>query len=204
MSTERQALDVSQLPTVVFGHRSKLWWGTAAFMAVETTTLAIFVTSYFYLARLRNSWPPEPIPPPDLLPGTLVLIVLLLTVPLEILAKPYGHRMQLRPLLKFKFASLAATASAGLLRIWEFRGLNVRWDDNAYGSVVWALLCFHTLLLIVEVIEEILILGFLAVPSMREPKHFADAEDSGFYQFFLVAVTVVIYLTVYVAPRLMS
>lgn len=201
MSTQRQAIDVSTLPTIVFGHRSKLWWGTAAFMFVETTTLGILVSSYFYLARLRDSWPPAPIPPPDLLPGTLILIVLLVTVPLEKRSTQVARSFELRSLLAFKFASLSATICAALLRIREFRAVNVRWDDNAYGSVVWGLLVFHSALLIVEVFEELLIMGFLA-SSKREKKHFTDAEDSSFYQYFLVAASVVVYATLYIAPRL--
>ena len=30
------------------------------------------------------------------------------------------------------------------LRASEFRTLNVRWDQNAYGSIVWILLGLHT------------------------------------------------------------
>ena len=30
------------------------------------------------------------------------------------------------------------------VRGFEFAALNVQWDTNAYGSIVWALLALHT------------------------------------------------------------
>jgi len=36
-------LNVADLPTVVFGKRSPMWWATAGIMLVEGVLLAIFV-----------------------------------------------------------------------------------------------------------------------------------------------------------------
>ena len=44
-----RALDVAGLPTVVFGHRSLMWWGTLGVMAIEGTVFALAVMAYFYL-----------------------------------------------------------------------------------------------------------------------------------------------------------
>ena len=48
MSRSR-ALDVSELPTFGFGHRSILWWATMCMIAVEGTVFALSITSYIYL-----------------------------------------------------------------------------------------------------------------------------------------------------------
>lgn len=198
---QRQHLDVSHLPTVAFGSRNQTWWGTIGFMMAETTTLGIFVSSYFYLARNRDSWPPGT-PLPDLAIPTIVLVFMLLPVIPKAIAIKQGRELNIGGVIRYASIAVALALVGAILRIWEFDALNVSWDDNAYGSVVWALLCFHTLLLVVDLIEESVITLFL-MSRHREKKHLADAEESAFYQFFLSSVSVVVYLTIYIAPRVM-
>ena len=57
MTAPVRALDVSTLPTTVFGHRSHMWWGTLGFMLIEGTTLLVCVASYFYLRLNFTTWP---------------------------------------------------------------------------------------------------------------------------------------------------
>jgi len=198
---ERHDLDVSRLPTVAFGNRNQTWWGTIGFMMAETTTLGIFVSSYFYLARNRDSWPPGA-PLPDLGIATVVLVFMLLPVIPKALAIKRGRAFDIGGVIRYAAIAIALALVGAIFRIREFDTLNVRWDDNAYGSVVWALLCFHTLLLVVDIIEESVITLFL-FSKHREKKHLADAEESAFYQFFLSSVSLVVYLTIYIAPRVM-
>ena len=197
----RRHLDVSDLPTVAFGNRNQTWWGTIGFMFAESTTLGIFVSSYFYLARDRDSWPPGT-PLPDLGIPTAVLVFMVLPVIPKFLAIKRGRELDIGGVVRYASIAIALALVGAILRIWEFDALNVRWDDNAYGSVVWALLVFHTLLLVVDLIEESVITLFL-VSKNHEKKHLADAEESAFYQFFLSSVSIVVYLTIYIAPRVM-
>ena len=37
MTRAATLVDVSRLPTTVFGHRSHMWWGTLGFMLIEGT-----------------------------------------------------------------------------------------------------------------------------------------------------------------------
>ena len=39
---------------------------------------------------------------------------------------------------------IAFAVAFNIVRVFEFRSLNVWWDTNAYGSVVWTLLGLHT------------------------------------------------------------
>ena len=66
----RRELNVADLPSVVFGHRSLIWWGTAGMMMIEGTVFAIVVATYFYLRTRSTDWPPG-LMPPKLLAGTL-------------------------------------------------------------------------------------------------------------------------------------
>ena len=70
-------LDVHDLPSFGFSHRSLMWWGTAWMMSIEGMAFAFMIVIYFYLRSLSQNWPTGDAAP-DLLWGTLnaVLIVL--------------------------------------------------------------------------------------------------------------------------------
>src|SRR5690606_342171 len=76
VSAPPERLDVSGLPEYAFGHRSRLWWGTAGFIAIEGMAFALALFAYFYLRSKLPDWPPGAAPP-DLLWGTLNTLVLL-------------------------------------------------------------------------------------------------------------------------------
>ncbi len=65
-----RSLDVSGLPTVVFSHRSLMWWGTLGVMAIEGTVFALAAMAYFYLRSHQDTWPLTALPP-DLRWGTV-------------------------------------------------------------------------------------------------------------------------------------
>ena len=64
MSAPPARIDVSGLPSYAFGHRSRLWWGTAGFIVIEGTAFALALFVYFYLRSKLPAWPPG-VPPPD-------------------------------------------------------------------------------------------------------------------------------------------
>ena len=45
----RPHIDVSALPTTVFGPKAPLWWGAAGLFAIESTLFALLVFTYYYL-----------------------------------------------------------------------------------------------------------------------------------------------------------
>src|SRR3982074_2884397 len=70
------ALDVSNLPSYGFSHRSLMWWGTAGMCAIEGMAFAFMIVVYFYLRALSRGWP-GPKAAPDLLWGTLNVVLIL-------------------------------------------------------------------------------------------------------------------------------
>src|SRR3954466_6000142 len=74
----RTTLDVSRLPTYAYGQRSLMWWGTAGMVVIEGTLFAIALVAYFYLRGIAREWPLSA-PPPDLLYGTLIPVLLVLS-----------------------------------------------------------------------------------------------------------------------------
>jgi heme/copper-type cytochrome/quinol oxidase subunit 3 len=86
------------------------------------------------------------------------------------------------------------------VRALEFTALNVRWDESAYGSVVWFLLGLHTFNLVTDVVDTCVITVVMFKQPM-EGKRFVDvAENSGYWDF-IVWTWIPIYAVVYWAPR---
>ncbi|HEX2251044.1 MAG TPA: cytochrome c oxidase subunit 3 [Gemmatimonadales bacterium] len=202
MTAVRPALDASTLPTTTFSHRSLAWWGTVGFMAIEGTTLFIAVVAYFYLRRNFAAWPPEHILRPDLFWPTVQVILLLASLVPVVLADRAAYRIDVPRLRRWLLVALGFEIVAVVIRWQEFLALNVRWDTNAYGSVVWTLVGFHTTLLLVDVLETAVLLGIL-YSKRRLERHISDATDVTFYWYFLVATWIPLYVIVYLSPRFM-
>ncbi|MGN6551169.1 MAG: cytochrome c oxidase subunit 3 [Pararhizobium sp.] len=201
MSTRyRVVADVSHLPTYDFGSGSPMWWGTLAFVALEGTGFALTIGSYFYLAYLAHGWPLSA-PPPDLLPGTLVLAILIVSLVPNHLAEHWARQQDL---FKVRIGMVVMTVAAIVplvVRIWEFPALRISWDENAYGSIVWFLLGLHTVHLITDAGDTIVLAGRMFTRHAKSGKRFSDVCDNAFYWDFVVASWVVIYLVLYWFPR---
>lgn len=193
--------DASRLPSTTFGHRDIVWWGTAAFLAIEGTTLFVCVVAYLYLARNEATWPPEHTLRPDLFWPTVHVALLVLSNVVAFLADKAARRFELPTLRRWLGVLLAVAAVSVALRWQDMLALNVRWDANAYGSVVWFTAGFHATLIAAELGEIAVMLGLLS-SSRREDKHFTDASDVAFYWYWLTGSWVPLYLMLYVAPRI--
>jgi len=201
MTAPVRALDASRLPTTVFDHRSHMWWGTLGFMLIEGTTLFVCVASYFYLRVNTGAWPPEPAALPSLRWPTVHLVALLTSIVPVALADRAARRVD-RPGLRLWFVVASLFALSFLYLRWQdFVALNVRWDDNAYGSIAWMTVGFHGTILVLQVVETLIFTGFLFSRDFQE-RHFSDATDSTFYWYFFVGSWVPLYLMLYLSPRL--
>jgi cytochrome c oxidase subunit III len=198
--TTTRDIDVSRLTRVAFDSRSVFWWGILGFLGIETTMLAICLVSYYYFRGIEVHWPPPPIAPPSLDAATVTLILLMLSVGAMRWTEKAARRFDLRRALAghvvcdlFGIAFLAS-------RWVELTRLNVRWDSNAYGSIVWVIIGLHTSHLLAEVVETIYFTFFLA--RHPRPNYFTDATDNALYWYFIVAIWVPCYATLYLVPRL--
>jgi heme/copper-type cytochrome/quinol oxidase subunit 3 len=193
-------IDASTLPRITFGHQNITWWATAGFIAIEGTTLVVLMVSYVYLRRNFPQWPPAPTALPDLLVPSINLVVLLSTIIPMAFARRAAQEMDLRRVRIWLVVTVLLSIVAVALRGFEFTALNVRWDANAYGSIVWMLLGMHSTLLLVDLLETTVIAAITFTRRM-ERKHFVDIEEAGLYQFFLSLSWVPVYLLVFIGPR---
>jgi cytochrome c oxidase subunit 3 len=199
---ERVQVDVSGLPSTVFGHREVTWWATVGFMLVEGTTLAVVATSYLYLRINAAEWPPRPASAPELLVPTINLLVLLAAMFPLWRAGQAALRLDMAGVRRWMVIGTLVTLVATVLRGFEFAALNVRWDTNAYGSVLWAVYVAHTLLLATDLLESATITSIFFTDRV-EPKHFTDVEDAAAYQYFLSLAWAVLYALVILGPRVL-
>ena len=202
MRSQRALIDVSALPTVVFGSRATSWWGMMCFMAVESLTLSVCAVSYFYLRKNFQAWPPEGTPHPSLLLPSLALVALLasnfLAVMLDRAAKKENFA---RTKLMLVVSTLAGLALF-VIRIFEFGSLNTSWDSNAYGSIAWATLAFHGSLMLMDVLETGG-LAFVYLFGKPQRKHYVHASENAIYWGFTTLSWVPLYAIVFWGPRFM-
>ena len=199
MSAHR-TLDVSTLAPGAFGHRSILWWGTAGLIIIELTAFAMTIAAYFYLRTRVPHWPPN-VPPPDHLWGAVNTLILIVSgVPNE-LTRRAADKVDLAGVRLWIVVSILFGLAFNVVRVFEFAHLNVRWDTNAYGSVVWLLLGLHTTHIVTDVIDTIVLAVLMYVGPVEE-KRFVDASENSGYWYFVVLSWLPIYGVIYWAPRL--
>lgn len=197
--SSRPIIDVSRLPTYAFSHRSLMFWGTAGMIVIEGTMFAIALVTYYYLRGRALHWPMSS-PPPDLLWGTLNTVILLVSgIPNHYAAKA-AERAHLAAVRLWLVVALALGTAFHVLRALEFTALNTHWTLNAYGSIVFTLLVLHTVHMVTDFIDTI-VLTALMFTGRVTGRRYVDVSENAGYWWFVVLAWIPIYFTVYLVPR---
>lgn len=197
---ERRDLDVSGLPSVTFGPRSLLWWGTLGFIVVEGFTIVLTVAAYLYLRLNERHWPPAPTPLPDLLIPTInTVLILLLIVPMYRVDRA-AKRFDRAAVTKGFAITTLLTIPVLVLRWFDIVALNAWYDDNAYASAAWAVVVLHGLLVLFDFLESAAMAVLFHIGHAQK-KHYPDASDAALYQYYLSLSWVPLYLIIYWGPR---
>lgn len=195
------ARDVSDLPTFGFGPRTLTWWGTLGFMTLEGIGFVLAGGSYLYLMTLAPKWPLNA-PQPNVWPGTAVALLLLLSMPLNVLLGRWARACDLAK-VRLGLVGMSLLGIVPLIvRVFEFSAVNVRWDGNAYGSVVWFLLGLHTTHLLTDVGDTLVLTALIFTRHGHNGRRFSDVSDNAFYWDFVVLTWLPIYFVLYWLPRL--
>jgi cytochrome c oxidase subunit III len=204
MSGDRQpriVADLGDLPLHGLGSASLTWWGTLAFMLIEGTGFALIIAVYLYLASLAQAWPLSA-PPPDLLPGTLVTVLLVVSVAPNLMIVRWAKRQDL---VKVRIG-LVIMSLLGVVplvpRAFEFPALHVWWDSNAYGSVTWTLLGLHTTHIITDLADTLVLTVLMFTRHGNNVRRLGDVQDNALYWNFVVLAWLPIYACLYAVPRL--
>lgn len=198
---ERVVLNVAELPVHGMGAASPTWWGTLAYMLLEGSAFAVAIAMYLYLSSLAPAWPIAA-PPPSLGPGTWVMLILLASLFPNWLVGRWAKQQALRK-VQWGTAVMTLFGVAPLVvRVFEFRALNVWWDANAYGSILWLLLGLHSVHVVTDLADTAVLLAVLFTRHGPNPRRFGDIEDNVLYWNFVVATWIPIYFCIYWIPRL--
>jgi heme/copper-type cytochrome/quinol oxidase subunit 3 len=201
MKALRPAGNVGDLPSVVFGSRSLMWWATLGMMVIEGWTLALLVVAYLYFRQDFASWPPLRTPQPSLLVPTINLLLMFVSFVPAYLSARAAKQFDTPSVKRWLVVFSVIVVAIAVVRWWELWALNTRWDTNAYGSAAWTIVGLHTTLLVLDVADTI---GLTLLFFIRElpGKVYTDTTDNSFYWYFTVGIWIPIYLIVYVGPRI--
>lgn len=191
--------DVSMLPDYAFGPAALGWWGVIGYMLIEGMGFLLAVGVYLYLIPDSKPWPPSP--PPDLRYGTIFTLLLAASLVPNAYTLRAARRQQLHPTRRGMLVMIAIGAVLLVLRGFELSVLNVRWDDNAYGSILWALMFLHTTHVATDVYDTCPLAGLLFV-RRTDGRRFSDVEDNALYWNFVVLIWLPLYALIYWLPRL--
>jgi cytochrome c oxidase subunit I+III len=197
------ATDASTLPDQSFRHHAPFWWGNAIVITLEGAGLAILVFAYFYVWRSFDTWPPMGTKVPDLGISTINVVVLLVSIlPMWHLARLALRFERPRVLGLWLLVGVLFGFTAAILRVMEFKGVHTRWNSNAYGTIVWAILLVHFAHILAATLET-LVLGILMLRGPVNDLHFVDITRNANYWYFVALSWVGLYVIVMLGPRFM-
>ncbi|MDT4739907.1 cytochrome c oxidase subunit 3 [Bradyrhizobium sp. WYCCWR 12699] len=198
---EKIVLNLSRLPMHGMGAASVTWWGTLAFMLIEGTGFALTIAVYLYLMSLAANWPINA-PRPDLLPGTLMTLILGISLMPNFLISRWAEQQDLRK-VRIGMVIMSIFGIVPLIvRIFEFPALRVSWDSNAYGSIVWILLGLHTTHILTDLVDTLVLAVLMFTRHGPNRRRFGDVQDNAMYWNFVVATWLPIYGCIYWLARL--
>jgi heme/copper-type cytochrome/quinol oxidase subunit 3 len=194
--------DVAELPTYKFGPSSLTWWGIIGFMVIEGGFFALTFAAYFFIMGHEQGWPPEGRQAPDLLAGTLFTIVMLLSEIPNSMIKKAARARDLAAIRLLLPVMVAIGVVLLIIRGFEFNSLNCRWTDDAYASVIWALLLLHAGHLLTDWFDTVVLTALMYTPVGYEGRRMVDVDENSLYWLYVWLLWIPIYLMIYWVPRL--
>ena len=194
--------DLAELPTHAFSYRSLTWWGVLGFMIIEGVAFAMAIAAYFFLMSHEKQWAPPPWEPPNPVAGTLFTAVMLLSEIPNSMIKKAAEAYDVAAVRRLLPWIVAIGVLLFVLRGFEFNSLNVKWYDNAYGSIIWALLLLHTTHIATDWVDSAVLWRLMRTPHGEEPRRLVDTDENALYWRFVWLSWLPIYFLIYWVPRM--
>ena len=200
--TPRFTEDLSELPTSKFGTSSLTWWGILGFMVIEGAGFALAFAAYFFIMGHEQGWPPEGRRAPELLYGTLFTILILLSEIPNSMIKKAAHERDVPAIRLLMPVIIGIGVALFVIRGFEFNNLNCRWTDDAYSSIIWALLFLHTTHVLTDWIDTVVLWALMMTDVGWEGRRLVDTDENSLYWRYVWLLWLPIYAMIYWIPRL--
>jgi heme/copper-type cytochrome/quinol oxidase subunit 3 len=194
--------DLRALPTHAFSHRSLTWWGIMGFMLIEGAAFGLAIAAYFFLMANEQRWPPDAVNPPGLWAGTIFTLIAVASEVPNTWLKKAAERYDRGAVQLGLFVMVAIGVVLLIVRSFEFMSLNISWYDNAYGSILWALLLMHFVHVATDWIDTAVLAALMLTPHGREGRRFVDVSENSLYWRFVWLSWLPLYLLIYWLPRI--
>jgi heme/copper-type cytochrome/quinol oxidase subunit 3 len=194
--------DLAELPTHKFGPSSLTWWGVLGFMVIEGAAFGLAFAAYFFIMGHEQGWPPEGRLPPNLLWGTLFTILILLSEIPNAMIKKAAHERDVPTIRLLMPVMIVIGILLLVIRAFEFNNLNCRWTDDAYSSIIWALLLLHASHLLTDWIDTVVLWALMMTDVGWEGRRLVDTDENSMYWRYVWLLWLPIYVLIYWVPRL--
>ena len=171
-------------------------------MLIEGMGFLLAAAAYLYLRGQASAWPLNGHRPPDHWAGLCFTLIGSASVLPNVWLTGRAKAKDTRAV---RWGVLLMTLIGVLLLVvrgFEFAHLNVRWDDDAYGSLVWLLIFLHTTHVITD-LGDTAVLGLWLFTHEVGDDQFSDVNDNAGYWNFVIIAWLPIYLLVYWGARLL-
>jgi len=202
MGEVRFSGDIADLPTHKFGPGSLTWWGIIGFMVIEGAFFLLAFAAYFMIMGHEQGWPPEGRRAPDLLAGTLFTIVIIGSEIVNTMIKKAAEAYDTPAVRRLMPIMVVIGVVLLVIRGFEFNSLNCRWTDDAYSSIVWALLFLHATHLLTDWMDTVVLAVLMKTVEGYEGRRFVDVDENCLYWRYVWLMWIPIYVMIYWIPRL--
>jgi heme/copper-type cytochrome/quinol oxidase subunit 3 len=191
------------LPLNSDSRQSPLFWGWVGLIVIESTLFIALIVSFFYLRSYSPQWPIGGIGPPELLLPTIGTVLLVLSSLPAYWADHRGREGDLRSLKIGLSIGLVLIGAFLGLKIYEYSNVGYSWSTNAYGSVVFFIIGFHTTHVMALVLKTVVMLA-AAMRGHITKRRTVGIQTNGLYWHFVVIIWLPLYFTLYLSSYVLG
>jgi cytochrome c oxidase subunit III len=198
--TEFVRVPYEKLPVLLTGPRSPLWWAFILLITIEIAVFSTLISSYLYLRFTAPVWPPGGIEPPSL-PLPLANSFVLFASSLAVYWADRGIKKgDVRRLKIGMGLGILLGVIFLILKVVEYADVDYYWDTHAYGSIIWAMILFHSMH-VGAVVAKGCVMEYLAFQGYFTDKRHLGVDVNGVYWHFVALVWIPLFIVIYLVPR---
>jgi heme/copper-type cytochrome/quinol oxidase subunit 3 len=195
-----RVLRTAELPSVLSGGRSPLWWAVLLLVAIESMVFGSLFAGYFYLRIGHTVWPPPGIPLPDLLLPLINTGVLAASSGAVFYAMTSLKKGRMRPFKLWLGGGVVLEIIFLIIKVIESRDLGRGWSSHAYWSIYWSISGLHSIHVTAAIIMGVAVL-ILALRGYYTPERRVGVQAVSMYWQFVAIIWIPVVLMLYFVPR---